>query len=106
VAGARGIAEAAVWPGSANPHVPPLIYISGLVPAAAALVTHPRGARWRRRDVGRIGLGNGALTVDYDLTRLASCVSRLRDGGGWCDDHHCGYRKSYGNRRQECGDAS
>jgi hypothetical protein len=81
--------------------------LSGLAPVVATVVAaahprvaaahHPRpaGAIWRRRDVVRIGVGDGALTVDFYLTGLAN----LGDGGGCAD--HCGYRKPCTNRRQE-----
>jgi len=64
-------------------------------PSAAAAHPRPAGAILRRRDVVRIGVGDGALTVDYYLTGLAN----LGDGGG-CTDH-CGYRKPCANCRQE-----
>lgn len=68
-------------------------------PRVAAAHPRPAPAILRRRDVVRSDIGDVALTVDYDLTGLASCVSRLGDSG-WCADH-CGYRKPCANRRQE-----
>jgi len=64
-------------------------------PRVAAAHPRPAGAIWRRRDVVRIVVGDGALTVDFYLTGLAN----LGDGGGCAD--HCGYCKPCANRRQE-----
>src|SRR6478609_6649437 len=69
-----------------SPHRHGRAYFAGSAPVAAthsrSAAAHPRpaGAILRRGDVVRI-VGDVALTVDYDLTGRAGCVSRLGDGG-------------------------
>jgi hypothetical protein len=75
VAGARGIAEAAVWPGSANPHVPPLGDQSGdgrRRPTADA--AHPESFV-TRGDVNRVHQRSRAEAAQTGLIAQVPCRS-------------------------------